>query len=101
MAETQPTTAITDAPDAERLELRLDGELAGFLEYRRLTGRIAFTHTEVLPAFEGRGLGAHLVRAGLDLARAEGRKPVAICPFFRAWLARHPDEAAAADAGLG
>lgn len=85
---------IADDRAAERLELRVDGELAGFLEYRRLTGRIAFTHTEVLPAHEGRGIGARLARAGLELARVEGAKAVPLCPFMKAWITRHPEEAA-------
>lgn len=81
------------ADDDGRLELEIDGELAGFLEFRRLTGRIAFTHTEVLPGRQGGGAGGRLVRAGLALARFEGVKAVPLCPFFRAWVERHPDEA--------
>lgn len=88
-----PTYAISNDPDAERLEIRVDGALAGVLEYRRLAGRIAFTHTEVDPAYTGGGIGGRLARAGLELARTEGLKAVPLCPFFKAWVARHPEEA--------
>lgn len=94
MTEPAPTYAVSNDPEAERLEIRVDGELAGYLEYRRLSGRIAYTHTEVDPRFKGGGVGGRLVRAGLELARSEGVKAVPLCPFFKAWVARHPEEAA-------
>lgn len=77
-----------------RYEIRVDDGLAGFAEYILTDELISFTHTEIDPAFEGRGLGSKLVRAALDDVRsAGGRKVLAVCPFVKAWMAKHPDYA--------
>jgi predicted GNAT family acetyltransferase len=81
--------AVTDAPEAERFELRVDGELAGFLSYRRRRTLIALDHTQVDPRFEGRGLAGRLVRGALDHAREEGLDVLPFCTFAWGWIARH------------
>ena len=43
----------------------------------------------VAAAAEGQGVGAALVRHALDDARAHGWRVVPVCPFVRAYLARH------------
>ena len=48
-------------------------------------------HTEVSPEYEGRGVGAALVRTALDEARAANLQVLPVCPFFAGWIARHPD----------
>lgn len=51
-----------------------------------------FTHTEVDPAFEGRGIGGALARHALDAVRAAGtRRVLPICPFIKGWIGKHPD----------
>ena len=57
---------IQDAPDHGAYEAWLGDELAGILRYARTDGRINLIHTEVLPQFEGRGIGSALVRTALD-----------------------------------
>lgn len=84
---------VADAPERERYEATVGGELAGFLEYMLRRQRIALVHTEVLPAFEGRGVAARLVRWALDDARARGLGVIATCPYVRSYLERHPEEA--------
>jgi uncharacterized protein len=87
------TVAVTDNPDRERYEITADGALAGFTAYRRRPALIAFTHTEIDPAFEGRGLGGQLVHAALDDARAQGLLVLPFCPFTNAYIQRHPEYA--------
>lgn len=82
---------VIDEPDHERFALYADGELAGIAEYRRRPGVLAFTHTEVDPAYEGKGLGSVLARAALDQARAAGLGVLPFCPFINGWIAKHPD----------
>ncbi|WP_029135774.1 GNAT family N-acetyltransferase [Nakamurella lactea] len=83
---------VTDNSELHRFEARLDGALAGFAVYRREPGRIVFVHTEVDPAFEGRGIGGALARQALDGLRDDGTvQVVAECPFIAAWIQRHPD----------
>ena len=83
---------ITDAPEKSRYEARIDGELAGILEYVEKRGRLALSHTEVLPAFEGRGVASRLAKFGLDEARRKELGVIVICPFVRAYIERHPEE---------
>jgi predicted GNAT family acetyltransferase len=85
------TVEVTDAPGQHRYEVSEDGVLAGFTVYvDRPDGR-AFVHTEIDPAFEGRGLAARLVRHAMDAEAAAGRAVVPECPYVRHWLERHPD----------
>ncbi|HET8786405.1 MAG TPA: GNAT family N-acetyltransferase [Candidatus Limnocylindrales bacterium] len=81
--------AISDAPDRSRFEATLGGETAGFLEYRRRPGRITLVHTQVDPAFEGRGVGSAIARFALEDARTNGLRVRVACPFVAAWLRRH------------
>ncbi len=82
---------VTDNRAAQRYELRVDGELAGFVQYRVRDGVVVLTHTEVDPAFEGRGLGSALARAALDDVRASGRSVLPLCPFIAGYVRRHPE----------
>lgn len=68
----------------------VDGQVAGFAEYRLGSRTIIFTHTVVDPAYEGRGLGSRLARFALDDARARGLKVRPQCPFFARYIASHP-----------
>lgn len=82
---------ILDVAEWSRFEIHVDGQLAGFAQYRLAPGRITFTHTEIDEAFEGRGLGSALARGALDAARERGLAVVPLCPFIRSWIAKHPD----------
>lgn len=83
---------VTNNPDEKRYEARVDSELAGFAEYQLTDQLIVFTHTEVDPAFEGKGVGGALARFALDDVREQGsRKVMPLCPFIKAWIGKHPD----------
>ena len=82
---------VVDAPERSRFEIRVDGEVAGFSEYRRRPGLIAFIHTLTDPRFEGQGLGSELVRTALSQARSDGLSVLPFCPFVRAYIARHTE----------
>ncbi|WP_067461496.1 GNAT family N-acetyltransferase [Actinomadura macra] len=84
---------ITDNAPRGRYEIRVDGDLAGFAEYETQPGQVVITHTEVDPAFEGRGVGGALARGLLDDLRAKGVSVVPRCPFIRTWIDKHPDYA--------
>jgi len=84
---------VQDVPEGSRYEARVGDQLVGFVEYRALTGRITFIHTEVLPGSEGKGVGGRIARTVLDDARARGLRVRPLCPFIAAWIRRHPDYA--------
>jgi uncharacterized protein len=80
---------VADAPDRERYELSIDGEVVGFTVYRMRPGLIAFVHTEVDERFQGRGLADRLIRFALEDARARGLAVLPFCPFVNAFIDRH------------
>jgi len=82
---------VAHVPEANRYELRLDGHLIGLAAYRRRNGVIAFTHSEVDEALEGRGFGSRLAAAALDDARREELEVVPLCPFIAHYIDRHPE----------
>ena len=84
-------TSVTDNEQRSRFELRVDEELAGWLDYRPAGDSIIIAHTEVIKAHEGEGLGGVLVRSALEAARAAGKTVIATCPFAAAYIDRHPE----------
>lgn len=84
---------ITNNPAAHRYEATIGGELAGYSEYNLLSEAIMFTHTEVLPAFEGKGVGSAIAKHVLDEARAEGKHVIPVCQFIAGWIRKHRDYA--------
>jgi predicted GNAT family acetyltransferase len=82
---------VLDVPERSRFEVHVGGETAGFTEYRRRPGLIAFIHTLIDPRFEGHGLGTQLVRTALSVARSEGLAVVPFCPFVRGYIADHTE----------
>jgi len=84
---------VRDHPSASRYEIVADGQVAGFVTYRANPGRLALIHTEVLPDFEGHGVGSRLAAGVLDDIRRRGLAVVPICPYIKAFIDRHPDYA--------
>jgi uncharacterized protein len=80
---------VTDNATMKRFEIVVDGGVA-FLEYERTGYALTLIHTEVPPAFRGRHLGETLVDAALQSARAAGLRIIAVCPFARAYMRKHP-----------
>ena len=82
---------VTKNEAASRFEAEVDGHVA-FVDYRvGRDGRMIFTHTEVPPALEGRGIASQLVKTALDTVRAEHQKAVSLCPYVDTYLERHPE----------
>lgn len=81
---------VADHPDHERFEIRVDGELGGFVQYRLKDGVLALLHTETDRRFRGHGLAGHLIQATLDAARDRHLAVLPYCPFARGWIAEHP-----------
>jgi uncharacterized protein len=83
---------VRDNRDETRYEIRVDGQVAGFAQYRLGEDSITFTHTEIYPAHEGAGLGSRLARAALEDVKARKLSVVPLCPFIAAYISRHPDD---------
>ncbi|GAB3708873.1 GNAT family N-acetyltransferase [Nocardiopsis oceani] len=86
-------TEVTDVPDKRRYEVSSDGQAAGYAEYILTDTLITFTHTEIDPAFEGKGMGSTLIREALDDVRSRELAVLPLCPFVKGWIERHRDYA--------
>jgi len=75
-----------------RYELTVDGKLAAQAQYRLQGGTVAFTHTEVDPAFEGKGLGSQLAKFALDDVKQRGMKAQPQCSFIAGYIQRHEED---------
>jgi predicted GNAT family acetyltransferase len=82
---------VRDNPDELRYEIEEDGEVRGFIQYRRDDGVITLVHTDVDPKWEGHGVGSALAQGALDDIRARGLKVRPLCPFVAAYIRHHPD----------
>ncbi|KGH47587.1 MULTISPECIES: GNAT family N-acetyltransferase [Modestobacter] len=80
---------MTDATEQHRYEGRVDGELAAVAEYLKTAELVVFSHTEVFPGHEGRGIASDLVRQALEDVRRQQLQVLPLCPFVGAWIARH------------
>jgi predicted GNAT family acetyltransferase len=85
------TASVVHDAERHRYEIRVDGEPAGFTAYQPHRGKLAFTHTEIDPRFEGRGLGSQLIAEALDDARRRQFAVLPLCPFVRSFIASHAD----------
>jgi len=83
---------IHDNVAKHRFETDLGDASWAIAEYDLFPDRIVFTHTEVPPQHEGRGIGSALVRFALRSARTRNLKVIPLCPFFAEYMRRHPDE---------
>ena len=81
---------VRDNPERKRFEIDL-GDAVAIAEYTLPAGMIMFTHTEVPPEHGGKGIGKALIQAGLASARERGLKVIPICPFFAAYMQKHPE----------
>ena len=73
-----------------RFAVMVDGRLC-VCAYHLREGVVLFTHTEVPPALQGRGIAAALVRAALGWARAQGLAVRPLCSYVAAYMRRHPE----------
>ena len=90
------TSTVRDNAEKHRFELGLDGQTDGpvaFSNYRRDGTVLTLLHTEVPAALNGKGIGSALVRGELDYARAQGWTVVPVCPFVKAYIAKHAEYA--------
>ncbi|HEX6789309.1 MAG TPA: GNAT family N-acetyltransferase [Gaiellaceae bacterium] len=87
--EAKPEDAdVVNVPAEHRYELRVGERVIGCLAYRLEDSTVAFTHTVVDKACEGRGFGTRLVRDAVADAEAAGLRIVPLCSFVRGYLER-------------
>ncbi len=90
MSKEKNELEVIHQAEKSRFIIQLDEQIAE-LDYRLNNDVISFTHTGVPKALEGRGIGGHIVRAGLEYAREQDYAVIPICPFVSAYIRRHPE----------
>lgn len=81
---------LVDNTAEKRYEFDL-GDGIAMVEYIKAQGFMVLTRTEVPEKYEGRGIGAELVRAVLKDVRAKKVQIIPQCPFIAQYIYRHPE----------
>ncbi|RFS18876.1 N-acetyltransferase [Chitinophaga silvatica] len=84
------TLTILNNTEQHRFETEVDGQKA-FIVYSLFPGGIAYIHTEVPTALEGRGIAGQLAKYVLEYARENHLKVKPLCPYVHAYMKRHPE----------
>ena len=82
--------SVTHNPVRSRYEMPTEHGLA-IAEYRQQGDRLVFTHAEVPPKDQGKGLAAKLVDAALKDTHRRDLKIVPACSYIVAYVRRHPE----------
>jgi predicted GNAT family acetyltransferase len=85
------TTSVQDNTAETRFEITVDGELAGYVDYRKDGDEYALPHTRVFPQFEGRGIGGQLITGALSQIASRGGTVLPYCPFVPKVIRDHPE----------
>lgn len=83
---------IRDNAEQHRYELPLGSETAVVI-YNLSGQNLMITETLVPQALEGQGVASRLAKHVLGDARARGLLVLPVCPFFSAYLQKHPEHA--------
>ncbi len=92
-ADPQPDIRVSHDRAAQCYRATVDGAPAGTASYEQGERYVLLTHTDVDERFAGLRVGSALLQFAVDDLTDEGRSVVALCPFARAWAARHPEHA--------
>ena len=86
-------TEVLHNPELSRYEINLDGELAGFADYKHEGSDLIFNHTEVFPIHRGKNLAAILMEATLKDVRTDfpDDKIVPTCSYVVKFMEKHPE----------
>lgn len=89
MSAEQNAAVVT--PGDNQFTIALDGRQVGLVDFEDRDGVRVFTHTEIDPAFGGRGLGTQLVSETVAATRAAGLKIESYCSMVTQYIAKHPE----------
>jgi hypothetical protein len=85
-------TDIANNEDARRYELPIGNE-AAVVTYNLSGQNLMITETLVPQALEGQGIASRLAKHVIADARDRGLLILPVCPFFSAYLQKHPENA--------
>jgi predicted GNAT family acetyltransferase len=83
-------TTVTRNDEDGRYEIHVGDVLAGFTVFRADSrGRLIFPHTEVDPAFRGRGIAQQVVAEAMADAARRGETVIPHCPVVAGYLRKN------------
>ena len=83
---------IHDAADRHQYELPVEGDVA-VVTYNLSAPNLMITETLVPERLEGRGIASRLAKHVIADAKARELLILPVCPFFSAYLQKHPEHA--------
>ncbi|MCV7089971.1 GNAT family N-acetyltransferase [Mycobacterium interjectum] len=83
-----PTTV---AAEEGRYTISVEGKPVGLADFADRGDQRVFYHTEIDPAYGGRGLATILVEEALNAARDDGKRVVPVCSMVVTVLKKHPE----------
>ena len=90
MEEPDAHITVSRNDPAHRYELHVGDVLAGYTVFRiDPKGRLIFPHTEVDPAFRGRGIAQQLVAGAMADVADRSETVIPHCPVVAAYLRKH------------
>lgn len=84
---------VRDDPERSQYVAAVDGTDVGVARYVESGTVRTFTHTEVDPSHQGQGIASELVRQAVRDVRSRDLQLIALCPYVKRWLEKHPGEA--------
>lgn len=83
---------IRNDAEGHRYELPVSGDVAVVI-YNLSGQNLMITETLVPPSLEGQGIASRLAKHVIADARARDLRILPVCPFFAAYLQKHPEHA--------
>ena len=90
MSTTTAPATVIENPAEKKFETVIDGHTA-YVDYTVEGNTIAFEHTIVPEALQGRGLAGQLASACLASAREKGQSVTPVCQVFIGYMKKRPE----------
>ncbi len=88
----ETTTVVLNNQNIGEVQLFSDDKKAGFMEIQVTDNLLTVFHTEVEPAYEGKGFGKLLLNQLVVYARKNNLSIKPLCPYVHLQFRRHPEE---------
>lgn len=83
----ETTVSVQDG----KYTIAVEGETVGLADFTDRDNQRVFYHTEIDPAYGGRGLATILVEKALNDTRDEGKRVVPVCSMIGTVLKKRPE----------
>lgn len=91
MATDKTGAETTVTAEDGKYTIAVEGKTVGLADFADRDNQRVFYHTEIDPAYGGRGLATILVEKALDDARDHGKRVVPVCSMIATVLKKHPE----------